>query len=106
MNAKLWAPVALIALYMPLAGCHNANSSNAEMTDLLKTIQVSESVVQNPFYPAAGVAYYDSVLQVSNSDEQRSQAVFYKAGNLLELGKEQQAADLLEALLSREANPS
>lgn len=106
MNANLWAHVALIALYMSLSACHNARSSNAEMSDLLKTIQVSESVVQNPFYPAAGVAYYDSVLQVSNSDDQRSQAIFYKAGNLLELGKEQQAADLLEALLSREANPS
>ena len=82
MNANLWAPVALIVLYMPIAACHNARSSNAEMSDLLKTIQVSESVVQNPFYPAAGVAYYDSVLHMSNSLEQQKQAIYYKAADL------------------------
>ena len=104
MKVHLWVRVALIALFIQGTGCHNKNASNVEMVDLLQTINKSESVIGNPFYPQAGIAYSDSVLQVSDNPYQRVSANFYKAESLLELGKEQQAADLLEELLKSAPN--
>jgi len=86
--------------------CNNAASSNTEMADLLQDINKKESVVQNPFFPEAGLAFYDSVLQAPGSSlQKKAMAGLYKAKNLLQLGKEQQAAALLDSLLSSVYNP-
>ena len=87
--------------------CKEKVSSNVEMEGLLSAIQVSESVYENPFYPEGGVAFYDSIMQVPGMEHQKvSLAAFYKSRSLLQLGKEQQAAGILEDLLRNERNPS
>jgi len=68
------------------------------MAELLSSINLSESVVQNSFYPEAGVKFCDSVLEVSKSSYQRDYATLYKAGALLQLGREQEAIRLLQPL--------
>ena len=100
MKVNLWAPVALIVVCMPGMACHTL-SSNTEMSNLLKSIHTSESVLQNSFCPEAGLAFYDSVLRLSDNLNNRFQAEYYKAMDLLELGKEQQAADLLSNLYTK-----
>lgn len=88
--------MAVSLLYM---GCSTiSTSSNKEMAELLSSINLSESVVQNSFYPEAGVKFCDSVLEVSKSSYQRDYATLYKAGALLQLGREQEAIRLLQPL--------
>ena len=105
MKVNLWVQVALVISCMSGVACHDRFSSNIEMSNLIKSIYKNESVLQNSFYPEAGVAFYDSVIQISGNREQRYQAQFYKAMDLLELGKEQQAAHLLSDLYTMEENP-
>ena len=106
MQVHLWVRAALIALFIQGAGCHSKNASNAEMIDLLKTINKSESVIGNPFCPEAALGHSDSILQVSDDPNERSAISFYKAEALLQLGKEQQAVELLEELLKSAGNPT
>ena len=106
MKVKLLAPAAIIALCLFCPACRNKNKSNEEMAALLKDINTSASVMQNPFAAQASLKFTDSVLQVSNDQQQRSIAEFYNAFALLELGKEQQAADELEKLLPTVSNPA
>ena len=91
---------------MPTTACNDANASNVEMTGLLKKINAEESVLENSFYPEAGIAFCDSIIQTSGNDMQKSMAAYYKANDLLQLGQEQKAADLLESVFPRIANPS
>jgi len=87
--------------------CNEKISSNAEMQALLSNIQQTESVYENPFYPEGGLAFYDSVMQVSGNNYQKgSLAAFYKCRALLQLGKEKQAATILEDLLRSATNPA
>lgn len=107
MKVNLWACIVVASLLLLCIACHENVSSNMEMEGLLSAIQTSESVLENPFYPEGGLAFYDSVMQVPGMGLQKiSLAAFYKSRSLLQLGKEQQAARILEDLLRTASNPS
>jgi VCBS repeat protein/ASPIC/UnbV protein len=69
------------------------------MATLLSAINTNESVIENPFCPQAMVKLTDSILQESADEHKRSVAIYFKAFALLQSGKEQESADLLERLL-------
>src|ERR1700748_3093984 len=91
---------AVIALSFVLSAmsCHSRHS-NADMVMLLSSLRDSEAALANMYYPEAGVAFFDSVIQTSGDQLKTSLASTYKADLLLKLGKEKEAVDLLERVL-------
>ena len=98
MKFNFLPAAAIVSLSVCLPACRN-NNSNAEMVTLLKNINSKESVIQNPFFPEAQLNYADSVMRGAKNVQEWSMAGLSKTSALLKLGKEQQAADLLEKLL-------
>src|SRR5580692_832530 len=97
------ASLAPILLFCGISmSCHSRHSSDDEMVALLSAMRDSESVYQNPFYPEAGVAHYDSILRNASDLQQYMMAMTFKADLLLKLGKDQQAVNALDTVL-REA---
>jgi FG-GAP-like repeat/ASPIC and UnbV len=63
---------------------------------------------ENPFCPAAELAFYDSLLQGNSHRFSETGAKCGKAISLLKLGREKEAIDLLEAIsvkIKKESNP-
>ena len=94
------ASLAPILLFCGISmSCHSRHSSDDEMVALLSAMRDSESVYQNPFYPEAGVAHYDSILRNASDLQQYMMAMTFKADLLLKLGKDQQAVNALDSVL-------
>jgi FG-GAP-like repeat/ASPIC and UnbV len=103
LRAGLLAPILLFCGISMT--CHSRRSSNDEMVALLSAMRDSESVFENPFYPEAGVAHYDSVIRNPSDLQQFLMAITFKADLLLKLGKDQQAVNALDTVLRATDNP-
>jgi hypothetical protein len=79
--------------------CHSGLHSNEDMVRLLHAIQDSESVAANAYAPEASIRFMDSVISVSNNNQQLVMAATIKADLLFKLGKEQVAVKLLQGEL-------
>jgi hypothetical protein len=75
-------------------------SSHEEMIKILKTINQKNNTILNPFNPEAKIAYCDSALKVGINN-QDSYLWASKASLLLMKGKEEQAVDIYENILSK-----
>jgi hypothetical protein len=105
MKVSVLAIMALSLFLQLLSACGNLHS-NADMFSLLKSIRDSESVIQNGYYPQAGVVFFDSVIRVSDDPFKTSIASVYKADLLLKVGNEKEAVALMENVLPGIDNPT
>jgi hypothetical protein len=84
-----------------LASCKQRQLPNQEMIDLLKVSARFDHNHENVFSPEAMIEFCDSIVsQTSDQDAQRT-ALSKKANALLQLGQEQKAIDIFQALLNR-----
>jgi hypothetical protein len=97
MPRRLLLFLALLAL----ASCKERSHPNQEMIDLLKVSAKFDHNPENVFSPEAMVEYCDSVLNSSPGEEARREALRRKANALLQLGEEQKAIDIFQAMLDK-----
>jgi hypothetical protein len=95
--SKTW-----LAIFLWLAiSCSSSTSSNKEMISLLSTIAASENDPRNTFSPEAKLRHFDSLLKVSVLYADSATAQYGRASALLELGEEEKAIAIFEAMLQR-----
>lgn len=91
-----------LAIFLWLAiSCSSRTSSNKEMMSLLSTIAATENDPRNTFAPEAKLRRYDSLLKVSALYADSATAQYGRASALLELGEEEKAIAIFEAMLQR-----
>ncbi len=74
-------------------GVPSTKRSTGPITPVLNAFRIAT----NPFYPAAQVAHFDSILVIQHGPNARMVQCM-KAYSLLSLGDEKQAVDILEML--------
>jgi len=84
-----------------ISACTNGSSANKEMIHLLSTIAATENDHRNTFAPEAKLRYFDSLLKVSVLYADSATAQYGRASALLELGEEEKAIAIYEAMLQR-----
>ena len=91
-----------LAIFLWLAiSCSSRTSSNKEMISLLSTIAATENDHRNSFAPEAKLKHFDSLLKVSVLYADSATAQYGRASALLELGEEEKAIAIFEAMLQR-----
>ena len=98
----------LIIIAVPatiLASCMGHTSSNEDMLKLLASVEKKVHCPKNVFCPEAKLEFYDSLLKVVRSENDRNGAEYNIGNTYLELGNEQQAVTILETLLHRVSIP-
>jgi hypothetical protein len=93
------ASVLVVALGFTIIAS-SQTSSHEEMIQILKTINQRNNTILNPFNPEPKIAYCDSALKVGINN-QDSYLWASKASLLLMKGKEEQAVDIYENILSK-----
>jgi len=93
-------PVVLsICIALLFVSCSRQPTCHDEMIGILKSVRTKTDVARNPFFPAAGIIYMDSLLKVPYSTPSQIRYCEYlKANLLLELGEEDRAIALFESL--------
>jgi hypothetical protein len=81
--------------------CNRKPRPNEEMVRLLKEANKYEYNAENTFSSEAKIEFYDSVIKNSSSREGNLEAWQNKANALLELGKEEDAINILQELLKQ-----
>ncbi|WP_295714675.1 FG-GAP-like repeat-containing protein [Mucilaginibacter sp.] len=93
------ASVLVVALGFTIIAS-SQTSSHEEMIQLLKAINQKNNTILNPFNPERKIEYCDSVLKIGINN-QDSYLWASKASLLLMKGKEEQAVDIYENILSK-----
>jgi tetratricopeptide (TPR) repeat protein len=93
------ASVLVVALGFTIIAS-SQTSSHEEMIQILKTINQRNNTILNPFNPEPKIVYCDSALKVGINN-QDSYLWASKASLLLMKGKEEQAVDIYENILSK-----
>lgn len=99
-------PALICIMCIMVTSCHNKRSSNIEMAESLRQINIKESVPDNPFCPQAALLQADSMLNVATNNTQMDMANYYKAITLLQLGRESEAVSILQALYIGATHPA
>jgi hypothetical protein len=103
----MWFIIAsLLFATMGLFSCEKKISSHEEMVLLLAKAEKKSFNPDNSFSPAARLQYCDSVLQTGEGFEDALIHSYYKAKALLQLGEEEKAIAVLEALRKNVAENS
>lgn len=97
---RTYRRIVLFPMLLCIMACQDRTQSNHEMVSLLKDIYQKEYNMRNPFCPEAKLAYFDSMINVSQKDRNFT-PYYYKAMTLLELGKEEESLDIFRQLLDR-----
>lgn len=98
---KFISDLFIFMLLLLFFSCKEKPLPNQEMIDLLKASEEYENDPQNIFCPDAIIKFSDSVIKASSSHTEILKAWNDKALALLQLGEEQQAADIYEGLLKK-----
>lgn len=103
MKAKFLSVGSLILTVTLIGGCgfelQPKSTSHEEMIQILNTINKQASTPKNDFSPKARLLYVDSLLSLPRSTENQTKFFQYlKATVLMELGQEDEAIRILEAL--------
>jgi VCBS repeat protein/ASPIC/UnbV protein len=99
--SKTRLAVFLWPAFFYISACSNRTSPNKEMISLLATIAATENDYHNQFAPEAKLAHFDSLLKVSVLYADSATAQYGRASALLELGDEEKAIAIFEAMLQR-----
>jgi hypothetical protein len=91
----------VVGLLVAIISCTDKPLPNQEMIDLLQSAEKSAYSPENTFCPEAVLAFTDSALRGSLTNEEIIQIKTRKANALLELGEEQKAIDVLEEMLAK-----
>jgi hypothetical protein len=96
-----------ISVFLVLLGCSldRKDKSHKEMLKLLEQSRARFTSAKNPFDSHSKIPFVDSLINLPRSSEQEKKSRTYiKATVLLELGREQEAVDLLNTLLGEEVS--
>ncbi|HVY76033.1 MAG TPA: CRTAC1 family protein [Puia sp.] len=100
--ATIFSTILLFALLLSFASCqHKAALPNQYMIDLLKESADYDHNPLNPFSPEAKLNSCDSIINNASDQAVINQALHDKANALLQMGKEQDAIDILQGLLDK-----
>ncbi|MBS1603305.1 MAG: CRTAC1 family protein [Bacteroidetes bacterium] len=84
-----------------LIACNSKPLPNQEMIDLLKAAAKEDHNPNNPFSPEATIEYCDSIIKSTSNPYTLTPALIKKANAFQQLGQEQKAIDIYEALLNQ-----
>ncbi len=99
MKLKTLLIITLVAIVFFILSCKQTPSCHEKMIALLKKAHKESNVLANQFYPDAALPYFDSLLTLAHSTPSQVRYCKYlKTKILLELGKEDEAVQVLEEL--------
>jgi hypothetical protein len=79
--------------------CIKKYCESAEATRLYREGLKPINNKNNPFYPSAALAFYDSLLKTSSSTYMVEKILLFKSQTLLKMGREKEASEILESLI-------
>lgn len=99
MKAKIVLAIASALILFPVQSCWRKPACHDEMVAILKNFNAESRKPGNQWYPLAGLNYMDSLLKLPHSTPSQIRYCKYlKANLLLQLGKEDDAIQILEKL--------
>src|SRR6185295_7997879 len=88
-----------IFLLLLIVACNSTSSPNREMVLLLRKVSKNAMVAANSFCPEAGVAHFDSLIQITHDPYKLFELKNSLGIAFLKLGEEQKAIEVYEELL-------
>lgn len=94
-----------LLLVLLLISCKPSVDQSANMVDLLDKTFKKNSVKENFYFPTYALAYYDSLLKINLSFEEKMECLFGKGTTLLALGRERETIQAFEMVASKLKDP-
>src|SRR6188768_442235 len=95
------AGIGFMLLHILMGSCNREETSPNEMLKILKQLQSTYQHFDNFYASEAHVRYYDSLINNSNSAQDKMFFTYSKARALIALGLEDEAVDILEPQMQK-----
>jgi hypothetical protein len=95
------AGIGFLVLQSLVISCDQEEASHNEMLNILKQLQATYTRFDNYYASEAHVHHFDSLINSSDSEQDKMFLTYNKARALIALGREDEAADILEPQVQR-----